>query len=255
MAIEHAASSTQADQAARRDWPMHRHNPDHSGPPRTAEINDLSFWDVLDVINPLQHIPLLSIAYREITGDEIHPSARVLGGALYGGPLGLMAGAMNAAFEQETGRDIAGNAMAVLRGEELGGGAPDQQLAEAPGAGDRPLPALDLPPVAGAADGGGGPQVVSAPPPPAAPPSAAPPAAAPPAAAPDGGAPPVPRLDLGPVAGAPPGDGGAVADRPVRVDDGLDAALRTLADTTGAPAAAGRAADVAAAYRAHQPSG
>jgi hypothetical protein len=251
MAIDHAASSTQADPAVRRDWPMHRHNPDRSGPPRTAEINDLSFWDVLDVINPLQHIPLLSIAYREITGDEIHPSARVLGGALYGGPLGLMAGAMNAAFEQETGRDIAGNAMAVLRGEDLGGGqpggeepggvAPDRQLAEASGAGDRPLPALDLPPVP-AAETPGRPHVVSAPPPAAA------------EAATEGDAPPLPRLDLGPAAGSPPGDGGAVADRPVRVDDGLDAALRTLADTTGAPAAA-RAADVAAAYRAHQPSG
>ena len=28
------------------------------------------FWDVLDVINPLQHIPFVNTLYREMTGDE-----------------------------------------------------------------------------------------------------------------------------------------------------------------------------------------
>jgi hypothetical protein len=35
----------------------------------------LSFWDVLDVFNPLQHIPLLNSVYREVTGDQITPAA------------------------------------------------------------------------------------------------------------------------------------------------------------------------------------
>jgi len=43
------------------------------------------FSTLLDVINPLQHIPLVSTLYREITGDEISPSARILGGGLFGG--------------------------------------------------------------------------------------------------------------------------------------------------------------------------
>ncbi|MEP4884867.1 MAG: hypothetical protein ABJ215_00715, partial [Alphaproteobacteria bacterium] len=38
------------------------------------------FSTLLDIVNPLQHIPLVSSLYREITGDEISPSARIVGG-------------------------------------------------------------------------------------------------------------------------------------------------------------------------------
>ena len=47
-----------------------------------------SFWDVLDMINPLQHIPGVSTIYRAITGDEIAPLPRVVGDMLFGGPMG-----------------------------------------------------------------------------------------------------------------------------------------------------------------------
>ena len=57
---------------------------------------ELRFADFLDVINPLQHIPIVSSIYRAITGDEINGPARVLGGALFGGPLGLVAGIIDA---------------------------------------------------------------------------------------------------------------------------------------------------------------
>jgi hypothetical protein len=65
-----------------------------------------SFADLLDVINPLQHIPVVSTAYRELTGDTISTGARLAGGALFGGPLGLIAAIGNSIFEQETGGDI-----------------------------------------------------------------------------------------------------------------------------------------------------
>jgi hypothetical protein len=242
MSIEHGIDSSRAPDPAPRNWRSRDHDGDRSGMAQTARVDDLSFWDVLDVINPLQHIPLLSVAYREITGDQLHPTARVLGGALYGGPLGLMAGAMNAAFEQETGRDIAGNAMAVLRGEEIGGPASGPQLAEAGAAArDRPLPQLDLGPVAGAATPTSGPD---APPMPQGP---APDAAVAGARA---DRPALPGLDLAPVPGR---TAAATGDGPVRVDAGLDAALRTLASSTGD--AAGRPADAAAAYRTRQSAG
>jgi hypothetical protein len=48
----------------------------------------LSFRDVLDLVNPLQHIPVVGNIYRELTGDELAPAVRVAGGALFGGPLG-----------------------------------------------------------------------------------------------------------------------------------------------------------------------
>lgn len=45
----------------------------------------LTFGDVLDLINPLQHIPLLGGLYRKLAGDAIDPAIRIAGGALFGG--------------------------------------------------------------------------------------------------------------------------------------------------------------------------
>ncbi len=50
----------------------------------------LSFRDVLDLVNPLQHIPLVGNLYRKLTGDTLDPAIRVAGGALFGGPLGAL---------------------------------------------------------------------------------------------------------------------------------------------------------------------
>ena len=41
-----------------------------------------TFLDFIDMINPLQHIPLVGSAYRELTGDEIDPASRVIGGTV-----------------------------------------------------------------------------------------------------------------------------------------------------------------------------
>jgi hypothetical protein len=76
-----------------------------------------SFADLLDVINPLQHIPVVSAVYREVTGDTISTGARMAGGALFGGPLGLLAAIGNSIFEQETGGDIGKNLFAAAAGK------------------------------------------------------------------------------------------------------------------------------------------
>lgn len=73
-----------------------------------------TFLDFLDIINPLQHIPVVGSIYREITGDEIDPGARIAGGALFGGPIGLAFAATNTAVEQGSGKDIGGNLMALF---------------------------------------------------------------------------------------------------------------------------------------------
>ncbi|MEP0233470.1 hypothetical protein [Roseibium sp.] len=53
----------------------------------------LGFSDLLDILNPLQHIPGVSEIYRSVTGDQMSEGARFAGNALYGlalgGPLGL----------------------------------------------------------------------------------------------------------------------------------------------------------------------
>lgn len=75
-----------------------------------------SFADVLDVVNPLQHISGVSTIYRSLTDDKIGDGAQLLGGLLFGGPFGLVASIANLIFEQETGRTIAGNVYAAVTG-------------------------------------------------------------------------------------------------------------------------------------------
>lgn len=75
-------------------------------PPALEGKDELTFGDFLSVINPLQHIPVVSTLYRWITGDTIKPAARVVGGALYGGPMGLVGAAFNAIVEETKGKDI-----------------------------------------------------------------------------------------------------------------------------------------------------
>jgi hypothetical protein len=72
------------------------------------------FETLLDIVNPLQHLPVVSTIYRAITGDEISVPARLIGGALYGGPLGFASTTANMVFEQATGDDLAGHALALI---------------------------------------------------------------------------------------------------------------------------------------------
>lgn len=82
---------------------------------------DLTFGEVLDVINPLQHIPLVSTLYRSLTGDTISPAARIVGGAIYGGPIGAGFAMAGAIIEQAEGAPPETLALRAL-GLESGGG-------------------------------------------------------------------------------------------------------------------------------------
>jgi hypothetical protein len=65
---------------------------DHPGTLLNRLFGDdgLTFRDVLDLVNPLQHIPVVGNLYRELTQDTIDPAVRVAGGALFGGPFGAL---------------------------------------------------------------------------------------------------------------------------------------------------------------------
>jgi hypothetical protein len=65
-----------------------------------------SFADLIDVVNPLQHIPFVSTFYREATGDQIAPAPRVIGSSLFFGPLGFAGALANVMVEENTGKDI-----------------------------------------------------------------------------------------------------------------------------------------------------
>lgn len=77
----------------------------------------LQLSDVLDVLNPLQHIPFVSTLYRELTGDTISSAAKIAGGALLGGPIGLAAAVFDTIFTQETGRNLTETAVAMVTGD------------------------------------------------------------------------------------------------------------------------------------------
>ncbi|MDG2032375.1 MAG: hypothetical protein P8J29_00410 [Rhodospirillales bacterium] len=73
-----------------------------------------TFFDFLDVINPLQHIPVVSTLYRSITGDSIDPGAKIAGGTLFGGPLGAALSSLDVAVKHSTGRDITDHTVAFF---------------------------------------------------------------------------------------------------------------------------------------------
>ncbi len=76
------------------------------------------FDDFIDVINPLQHIPVVSSIYRALTDDEISYGARLAGGTLFGGPLGFVAALANAVIEDGSGKDVGGNMIALLLSDD-----------------------------------------------------------------------------------------------------------------------------------------
>jgi hypothetical protein len=87
---------------------------------KTSEADDDSFGfsDLVDIINPLQHIPIIGSIYREVTGDTIKPVSRIIGGAAFGGIAGAASSVANVIVEEETGKDIAGNIASALGSSE-----------------------------------------------------------------------------------------------------------------------------------------
>ncbi len=117
-----------------------------------ADADSLPFWgddgfgfdDVIDLVNPLQHIPIVNWIYRAITGDEIATGPRILGGALFGGgPLGagiaIATGAANAELTQRTGKDAGEHVLGMLGIESA---APATTVAAA----TQPMPVAQFPP-------------------------------------------------------------------------------------------------------------
>ncbi len=80
-----------------------------------------SFMDFLgnliDVVNPLQHIPVVSSVYRRMTGDQISGPAMIAGGALFGGPVGGAMAMANVAMAQESGGYMGDRMLASMMGD------------------------------------------------------------------------------------------------------------------------------------------
>lgn len=75
-----------------------------------------TFLDFIDIINPLQHIPLVATLYRSLSGDSIDPGSRIAGGTLFGGPIGAGLAVANVVVEFNTGKDMGDHVVALFEG-------------------------------------------------------------------------------------------------------------------------------------------
>lgn len=107
-----------------------------------------SFMDVLDTLNPLQHIPVISTIYRELTDDEPGAVSRLLGGALYGGPIGLALASIDSIIDDQTGKDTGEHVWAAIMGDDDPTQAPTAVADAVP---ETPAPADSNPPAPAAA--------------------------------------------------------------------------------------------------------
>lgn len=118
------------------------------------EEEPFGFFDLLDMVNPLQHIPILSFFYRALTGDEIKPISQIIGGGVFGGPLGAASGLVSAVIEDGTGKEPLGLALSLVDGKDADetpslqyrgeAGRAAHQYAKAQGEQERPSHFLNL---------------------------------------------------------------------------------------------------------------
>lgn len=113
-----------------------------------ADRMSVGFEDLLDVVNPLQQLPVVSSVYREASGESISIPARLAGGFLFGGLPGLIGSAAMVAFEEVTGDSVLGHIGSLLEdGTETAAAevAPAGTLPWMAGGGDGGDPALPSP--------------------------------------------------------------------------------------------------------------
>jgi hypothetical protein len=69
--------------------------------------NGKSFLDnLLDIVNPLEHLPVIGTVYSELTGDKPGDFEQIAGDTLYGGPIGFVSSLASVGFEKLTGKDF-----------------------------------------------------------------------------------------------------------------------------------------------------
>jgi len=92
--------------------------------------DDFKFDDLISIVNPLQHIPVVSTIYRSLTGETIKPFERILGDTLYGGVWGGVSAVANVVYQDVTGKDFGQTVLDFVKDDVLGLGD-DAQMATA----------------------------------------------------------------------------------------------------------------------------
>ena len=106
------------------------------------------FHHLLDVINPLQHLPVIGTIYRAVTGEHIGPVEKIAGDTLYGGLWGAVSSVADVAFEGLTGKSAEDTVISWFKGDSSPQvakiTAPNIQVAQSLPSSDTPaLPSSD----------------------------------------------------------------------------------------------------------------
>jgi hypothetical protein len=117
---------------------------DQFGADKPAEKRESFFHHLWDVVNPLQHIPVIGTIYRAITGEKLDAVEKIAGDTLYGGLWGAVSSVADVAFEGLTGKSFEDTALALFRGDDKTRVAATKVVAPAI-ATDVSLPSSDLP--------------------------------------------------------------------------------------------------------------
>lgn len=75
------------------------------------------FHHLLDVVNPLQHLPVIGTIYRAITGEHIGTVEKIAGDTLYGGLWGAVSSIADVAFESVTGKSMEDTVLAWFKSD------------------------------------------------------------------------------------------------------------------------------------------
>jgi hypothetical protein len=90
------------------------------GSPKTSDSGsgdlDFSFDDLVDIVNPLQHLPVVGTLYRAITHDTIKTPEKIAGDTLYGGLWGFVSSVADTAFQALTGKNFGDAVLALFTG-------------------------------------------------------------------------------------------------------------------------------------------
>lgn len=111
------------------DFSAHVTNPIAQGPAPAAlqspaaqkddsSASGFGFDDLLDIVNPLQHIPVVSTIYRHLTGDKIGTPEKLAGDALYGGLTGFLCSLGDTLFQEITGKSVGDTVYAMVIGDD-----------------------------------------------------------------------------------------------------------------------------------------
>jgi hypothetical protein len=91
-----------------------------AGTAKHSADDDFTFDDLISIVNPLQHIPVVSTIYRSLTGETIKPFERILGDTLYGGVWGCVSAVANVVYQDVTGKDFGQTVLDFAKDEILG---------------------------------------------------------------------------------------------------------------------------------------